>query len=245
MKFVRLAGGVALTALVGIGAWQGISGFRGGWAEAQSASAPSPTPSAAESADATSAGVVTIDVPRDADAEKGATPMAERVAVLGVLNKRNGESREVTLKPGQAVRVGDAVIRLRACDTTAPWEPQQLTGAFVQLDVQQFDKSWRRVFSGWLYKEQPALNVVQNPIYDVWPKSCKMSRPDTGPDTVAASTVMRSGASSAKKSAPPAGDVDDAVPADDTVVPTAAPAAVATPAPAAATSPSAAANNAR
>ena len=29
---------------------------------------------------------------------------AERVAVLGLLNKRNGVARDITLKPGQAVR---------------------------------------------------------------------------------------------------------------------------------------------
>ena len=62
--------------------------------------------------------------------------MAERVAVLGFLNKRNGLSRDLTLKPGQAIRVDDVIVRLRACETTAPWEIQQLTGAFVQVDVE-------------------------------------------------------------------------------------------------------------
>ena len=82
--------------------------------------------------------------------QAGVTPMAERVAVLGFLNKRNGIVRDLTLKPGQAVRVNDAIVRLRACETTAPWENEKLTGAFVQLDVQRPDESWHRVFSGWL-----------------------------------------------------------------------------------------------
>ena len=67
----------------------------------------------------------------------GVTPMGERVAVLGLLNKRNGIVRDITLKPGQAIRFRDAVVRLRACDATAPWENDRLTGAFVQLDVEQ------------------------------------------------------------------------------------------------------------
>src|SRR6476661_6483732 len=79
---------------------------------------------------------VTVDVPQTVDAiAPGTTPMADRVAVIGLLNKRNGISRDVSLKPGQAVRIGDAIIRLRACETSAPWEVQKLTGAFVQLDV--------------------------------------------------------------------------------------------------------------
>lgn len=136
----------------------------------------------------------------------GGTPMAERVAVLGLLNKRNGASRELTLKPGQAARVGDAIVRVRACERTAPWENEALTGAFAQLDVHGADGHWRRVFSGWLYKERPALNVVQHPVYDVWVKSCTMSWPATGPDTVP--VAAPSGRSSAKKSPADAGAPD-------------------------------------
>src|SRR5690349_7007713 len=62
------------------------------------------------------------------------TPMAERVAVIGLLNKRNGVSRDLTMKPGQALRDGNVIVRLRACEATAPWETQKLTGAFVQVD---------------------------------------------------------------------------------------------------------------
>jgi hypothetical protein len=134
--------------------------------------------------------------------EAGATPMAERVAVIGLLNKRNNVSRDVTLKPGEATRVGDVVIRLRACERTAPWENVQDTGAFVQVDVLQTDQTWKRVFSGWLYKDRPAQNVVQHPIYDVWTKSCAMTFRDSGADTVSvgAGPTGSSGASSAPKS---------------------------------------------
>src|SRR4051812_4313320 len=40
----------------------------------------------------------------------GATPMRDRVAVIGLLNKRNGATRDITLKPGQAVRVGEVIL---------------------------------------------------------------------------------------------------------------------------------------
>lgn len=127
--------------------------------------------------------------------DAGTTPMAQRVAVLGILNKRNGVSRDVTLRPGQAIRAGDVVVRLRACEKTAPWEPDQLTGAFVQLDVKGADQNWRRAFSGWLYKERPALNVVLHPVYDVWTKSCATTFPGSAPSPSAS-------ASTARKSAP-------------------------------------------
>jgi hypothetical protein len=170
----RLLGGAAILALLAAGGCDKKADTPGG----------KPTPRTALDEDQPPSDVVTVDLPSGADPSFGATPMARRVAVIGLLNKRNGVAREVTLKPGQAARVGDVIIRLRACEQTAPWEQDHYTGAFVQLDVQQFDRTWKRAFSGWLYKERPALNVVQHPIYDVWTKSCAMTFPVGGPDSV-------------------------------------------------------------
>lgn len=145
-----------------------------------------------------------------AAAASGVTPMAERVAVIGLLNKRNGIVRNLTMKPGQSLRVKDAIVRLRACETTAPWENEKLTGAFIQLDVQRPDERWGRVFSGWLYKETPSLNVVEHPVYHVWPRSCAMTFPGGTPlPESAAGASASSNRSSARNSggaraAPPA-----------------------------------------
>ena len=149
----------------------------------------------------------------------GVTPMAQRVAVLGILNKRNGIVQNVTLRPGQSVRWKDAIVRLRACEKTAPWEEEQLTGAFIQLDVQRPDDSWGRVFSGWVYKESPSLNVVEHPVYDVWPKSCAMTYPlgPLAPKAPASSSNL----SSARKSGGASGEPTP--PAAEPSAPAAAP----------------------
>ena len=141
-------------------------------------------------------------------AQSGVTPMAERVAVLGILNKRNGIVQDVALRPGQSARWKDVIVRLRACETSAPWEEEKLTGAFVQVSVQRPDDSWGRIFSGWLYRESPSLNVVEHPVYDVWPKSCEMTYP-AGPAAPAAPVTSRS-RSSAAKSGGAAGARDNA-----------------------------------
>ena len=70
-------------------------------------------------------------VPAEVGGIEGATPMAERVAVVGLLNKRNGLVRDLEMKPGESARVGRAIVRLRACEQTAPWEDPPETGAFV------------------------------------------------------------------------------------------------------------------
>jgi hypothetical protein len=198
------------------GVTAGVAVLAGGGLAAWHYLAPAPAPQAQTADDSNpstldqddSGGpetITTVQAPGAAVDERGATPMAQRVAVLGILNKRDGLSRDVTIKPGQAIRSGGVIVRLRACDHTAPWEPEQLTGAFVQLDVEQLDHRWHRVFSGWLYKERPSLNVVLHPIYDVWPKSCTMSFPETGPETVVTSAggdeAPAANRSSAKKSA--------------------------------------------
>lgn len=148
----------------------------------------------------------------------GVTPMAQRVAVLGILNKRNGIVQNIALHPGQSARWKDVIVRLRACETTAPWEEEKLTGAFVQVDVQRPDKKWNRVFSGWLYKESPSLNTVEHPVYDVWPKSCEMTYP-AGPPAPAA-PASSSNLSSAKKSGGPSGSAEPTAPAPAPVVAT-------------------------
>jgi hypothetical protein len=139
----------------------------------------------------------------------GTTPVAERVAVLGLLNKRNGLSRDLRLKPGEAVRVDDVIVRVQTCETTPAWEPEPLTGAFVQVDVRNLQDQFQRVFSGWLWRESPSLNAVEHPIYDVWTKSCEMTHPDgtaASGDTPAADSSNSSAPKSGPaRSAPPAG----------------------------------------
>ncbi len=198
----RAAVAVALAGLFGVAAWEGALALQeetqapAGAGEETPADDSPPADEAKPAAHAPAAAAAPV--------VKVETPMADRVAVLGVLNKRNGLWRDVTLKPGEAIRLGDLVVRLRACEETAPWEPEKLTGAFVQADVRGRDAHWRRIFSGWLYKESPSLNVVEHQVYDVWPKSCTMRHPDVGPDTVsAASEAAAAPRSSAKKSAEP------------------------------------------
>jgi hypothetical protein len=65
---------------------------------------------------------------------------------------------------------------------TAPWERPQEVGAFVQVFVQERASVsdplvWHKVFSGWLFKNSPSLNVVEHPVYDVWVKDCAMKFP--------------------------------------------------------------------
>ena len=121
-----------------------------------------------------------VALPKPVTQEAGiGTPMDERVATIGLLNKRNNLTQDIELKPGEQRRVGDVIIRLQACERTAPWEYEKDEGGFVQVFVRGRgdDGDYRKVFSGWLFKNKPSINVVEHPIYDVWIKSCAMEFP--------------------------------------------------------------------
>ena len=197
-RFGAVAFGAVALAIAGWFGWHAWQGRDANTAAVVVQDIPTESVPAAET-------VQTVDTDAPAIVTAGATPMRQRVAIIGLLNKRNGEARELTLRPGEAIRIGDVAVHLRACEKTAPWEPEQLTGAFVQVDVRGVDRRWRRPFSGWLYKEQPNLNVVRHPIYDVWAKSCAMTFPATGPAT---DTLKAPAASSSAKKSPGTVDAD-------------------------------------
>lgn len=135
----------------------------------------------------------------------GPTPLGERVATIAALDKLNGVIRQFEMRPGDAVQFGRLTIRLRACETTPPWDPKPETGAFAQV----FERAARsdrvaRVFSGWMFASSPSLNPFENDAYDVWVRKCAMRFPDSGPETVSAGSLGGSpvsASSKAKKSA--------------------------------------------
>jgi hypothetical protein len=153
------------------------------------------------------------------------TPMKDRVATLGLLNKRNNLSQDVVMKPGETRRIGNIVLKLAACEKTLPWEKPADEGAFVQVFIEdratpQEPLAWHKIFSGWLFAHSPALNVVQHPAYDVWLKKCAMSFPgeEANPqDSASAKSAPKASGSGAARPAPTASSTPDAPAATPTL----------------------------
>lgn len=159
------------------------------------------------------------------------TPVKDRVATLGLLNKRNNVLQDVVLKTGEAKRIGNVTIKLATCERSLPWERPPETGAFVQVFVEERAASdqplaWRKVFSGWLFKNSPGLNVVEHPVYDVWVKDCAMKFPGEEDSPAAAASPSSAAKPAGSESAAPEAS------ASPTAKPTASPAPKAAPAPA-------------
>ena len=136
------------------------------------------------------------------------TPVEDRVATLGLLNKRNNLTQDLVMKTGEARRVGNVIVRLSNCERSLPWEDPPEVGAFVQLFVEErasTDKpfAWHKVFSGWLFKNAPSLNVVEHPVYDVWVKDCAMKFPGEEEDPAAYASSSSAAKASGKASTAP------------------------------------------
>ncbi len=138
------------------------------------------------------------------------TPIKDRVATIGFLNKRNNITQDIVLKSGESRRIGNAIVKLATCERTLPWEKPADTGAFVQVYVEERAKSsdplaWRKVFSGWLFKNSPSLNAVEHPVYDVWVKDCAMTFPgEDEPKAAERSAANPSGSASGATAPSPA-----------------------------------------
>ena len=166
-----------------------------------------------------SAEATATDVPRSvadapvasAAAQSGlGTPLKDRVATLGLLNKRNNLTQDLLMKPGESRRIGNVIVKLAACERTLPWESPPETGAFVQVFVEERAGPsdplvWHKIFSGWLYKNSPSLNVVEHAVYDVWVKDCAMKFPgeEEDPAAAASNAPKPSGSASAAPSPKP------------------------------------------
>lgn len=128
------------------------------------------------------------------------TPVKDRVATIGLLNKRNNLTEDLVLKTGESRRVGNVIVRLATCERTLPWESPQDDGAFVQVFTEERaaanqQPQWKQVFSGWLFKNSPSLNVVEHPVYDVWVKNCAMKFPGEEEAQASASSAAKASGS--------------------------------------------------
>ena len=140
---------------------------------------------------------------------KFGTPVKDRVATIGLLNKRNNLTQDLVMKSGEARRVGNVVVRVATCERTLPWEVPPETGAFVQVFVEEHADAkaplaWHTVFSGWLFKNSPSLNVVEHPVYDVWVKDCAMKFPGEEEEPAPAASSSNAANASGSASAAPA-----------------------------------------
>lgn len=106
-------------------------------------------------------------------AERVSTPVAEFTG----LDKVTGRIITFDVYIDETVQFGSLQVTPRVCYMRTPEEPPQ-TSTFVEIDevVDLAEgRELRRVFTGWMFAESPALNALEHPVYDVWLTNCKTS----------------------------------------------------------------------
>ncbi len=117
-----------------------------------------------------------------AAAPASAQPMAHPVATLAGLDKITGRITRFDVYIDETVLFGALEITPRACYDRPTTDTLQRTSAFLEVDQRSLDGTAKRIFTGWMFADSPALSAVDHPVYDVWLIECKTSTNVPPPD---------------------------------------------------------------
>jgi len=123
------------------------------------------------------AGLVLAALPSLAAADTISNPVAN----FSGLDKITGRITKFDVYINETVQFGALQITPRACYTRPPTETQR-TSVFVEVDQVSLKGTMTRIFTGWMFADSPALNAVDNAVYDIWLMDCKQST-DVPPPT--------------------------------------------------------------
>jgi len=110
-----------------------------------------------------------------------AQPIANPVASFAGLDKITGRITRFDVYIDETVLFGALEITPRACYSRPSTEAQR-TSAFLEVDQRSLTGVSKRIFSGWMFADSPALNAIDHAIYDVWLVECKVSTDVPSPD---------------------------------------------------------------
>ena len=90
------------------------------------------------------------------------------VAVLMVMNKDAGKTYEINIPVGDELQFEKLAINVRTCKQTDPFVAEDF---WTFLEISEVEHG--QIFGGWMSRNEPGLNPLQHPDYDVWLVQCK------------------------------------------------------------------------
>jgi hypothetical protein len=102
-----------------------------------------------------------------------AEKIPNQVAVFAALDKMTARIQPLEVPLGKTVKFGGLKITPRVCFTRPPTE-QPVTSSFVEVDEVQLDQTEKRIFTGWMFAQNPGVHAVEHPVFDVWLTNCKI-----------------------------------------------------------------------
>ena len=89
-------------------------------------------------------------------------------AIIRVMDKASGKTKILPIKVGNTVQHDGLTIIARNCKKTDSFDAENF---FVFLEI--YTKADGRIFSGWMNRNEPGQNPLQDDTYDVWVEKCE------------------------------------------------------------------------
>lgn len=89
-------------------------------------------------------------------------------AVVRVMNKAAGKATTVSVSVGKHTEYEKLNLFVRSCKQTDPFAPENF---YMFIEISK--NSEGQIFSGWMNKNEPGDNPLQNSDYDLWLIKCE------------------------------------------------------------------------
>ena len=92
----------------------------------------------------------------------------KNTAVVRIMNKAAGKAQLASIRVGQTFQHDGLSIRVRNCKQSDPFDAENF---FVFVEI--YTKTEGRIFIGWMNRNEPGLDPLQDDTYDVWLERCE------------------------------------------------------------------------
>ena len=89
-------------------------------------------------------------------------------AVVTILDKASGKTHTTTVPVGHDTRYEKLNFIVRTCKQTDPFMPEN---AYMFIEIATANDG--KIFGGWMNKNEPGENPLQNADYDLWLVRCE------------------------------------------------------------------------
>ncbi len=91
----------------------------------------------------------------------------KNTAVIRFMNKAAGKTHTASLPVARKAQVEKLSVVVRACKQTGPYTAENFY-MFVEIE-----KNGKKIFSGWMDRNEPGDNPLQDADYDLWLIKCE------------------------------------------------------------------------
>lgn len=89
-------------------------------------------------------------------------------AIVRVMDKAAGKTQILRLKTNKDFSFDGLILNVRNCKQSDPFDAENF---FMFIEI--YTKSEGRIFSGWMNRNEPGQNPLQDDTYDVWLEKCE------------------------------------------------------------------------